>query len=428
MVNGLAGRGQLLALLIAPALFAAPPAYTIQTFAGSDLVGDGGLAANAFVSILEGVCGDAAGNIYVADADDNRIRKIDTSGIVTTYAGTGFPGFGGDGGLATQAALRSPFGIRMDANGNLFIADLGNGRIREVSSNGTISTYASGLNQPRNLAFRADGVLFVSEFGANRVSRINADGTSTPFAGNGTAGYAGDGGNGLAAEMNSPAGIAFDDSGALLIADSSNNCIRKVTPDGIITTFLGGLESTTINNFPLVAPTGLATDALGNMYVASLGYPSTFRLDASGTRYTLAGIGRDIYEAVKGDVLLVGQQHLEEVHADGSVTTLFSGSAYTFGDGGPATKARFESVSGVAVDSQENVVIADSTFRRLREVAPDGTIESLQTSDFLKSPHAVAFDSADRLFVVDEDSIDLAPSTGPPTNFVSAPTAPGGIA
>ena len=415
-------------MALASELYATPPTYTIQALAGSDLVGDGGLASHAFVSILEGVCGDAAGNIYVADADDNRIRKIDAAGIVTTYAGTGFAGFGGDGGPATQAALRSPFGIRMDANGNLFIADLGNGRIREVASNGVITTYASGLNQPRNLALSASGAIFVSEFGANRVSRINADGSSTPFAGNGTAGYAGDGGTALAAEMNSPAGIAFNTAGALLIADSSNNCIREVTPNGTITTFLGGVGSTTVNNFPLIAPTGLATDTLGNIYVASLGYPSTFRLDASGTRYTLSGIGRDIYPAVNGDVLLVGQQHLEEVHADNSVTTLFSSSAYTFGDGGPATSARFESVSGVAVDSQDNVVIADSTFRRLREVTPTGTIESLESSDFLKSPHALAFDQSDRLYVVDGDSIDLVGPTGPPTIFATSAVAPAGIA
>ena len=168
-MNGPALAWSLLAFLIAPELSAGTAAYTITTYAGSDLVGDNGPATRAFVSILEGVCSDAAGNIYVADADDNRVRRIDTSGIVTTYAGTGFPGFTGDGGPANQASLHSPFGIRMDANGNLFIADLGNNRIREVSASGTMSTAASGLNQPRNLAFDPSGTLYVSEFGAGQV-------------------------------------------------------------------------------------------------------------------------------------------------------------------------------------------------------------------------------------------------------------------
>lgn len=408
-------------------VFAATPAYTINTFAGGNQVGDNGPATQAFVSILEGVCSDASGNIYVADANDNRIRKIDTAGTVTTYAGTGFAGFGGDGGPANQAALQSPFGIRMDASGNLFIADLGNNRIREVTANGTISTFASGLNQPRNVAFGPGGTLYVSEFGANRVSKVNADGSATPIAGNNTSGFSGDGGPALTAQLDGPAGIAFDSTGSLYIADSSNERIRKVTPGGTISTYLGGVSAVVGKNFPLIVPTGLATDAADNLYVASSGYPPTFRLDAAGNRYTLPGIGRDIFPSVTGDILLVGEQHLEELHVNGSVTTLFSSSAYTFGDGGPATGAHFETLAGLAADTLGNVVISDSSFRRLREVAPDGTIESLQTSDYLSNPRALAFDPSNNLYVADGGNIKIAEPIGPPTVFVSGLTAPAGL-
>ncbi len=428
MGKTLKGFAPWLALLACATLFAGTPAYTIHTFAGSDLVGDNGPASGAFVSILEGVCADAAGNIYVADADDNRVRKINASGIVTTYAGTGFAGFGGDGGPAAQAALRSPFGIRIDARGNLFIADLGNGRIRRVGSDGKISTVASGLNQPRNVAFDSSGALYVAEFGANRVSRINPDGTATPFAGNGSAGFAGDGGPAADAQLNAPAGLVFDSAGALYIADSANERIRKVTADGTISTFLGGVSTASGDNFPLIAPTGLAADAAGNLYVASSGYPATFRIDPAGNRYTLPGVGRDIFPAANGDVLLAGQQHLEELHANGSVTTLFSSSAYSYGDGGPAVNARFESIAGLAVDVLGNVVISDSAFRRLRQVAPDGTIESLQASDYLTGPRSLAFDPSGRLFVADGGSIKIAAATGPAAVFSAGLTAPAGLA
>ncbi len=192
------------------------PPYTIKTVAGSDQNGDGGPASQAFVSILQGVCVDAAGNIYIADADDNRIRKIDTSGVITTFAGAQGGGFGGDGGPATQAFLQSPYGIRFDNSGALYVADLGNNRIRKITPDGNISTFASGLDAPRNLAFDAQGNLYVSEFNGNRVTLVGANGSLTTFAGNGTAGLSGDGGSAINAELSGPAGIAFDPSGNLL--------------------------------------------------------------------------------------------------------------------------------------------------------------------------------------------------------------------
>lgn len=395
-------------------LLAGVPGYTIHTIAGSDNVGDGGPATAAFISILEGVCMDGSGNVYVADADDNRIRKIDTAGTITTYAGTGSAGFSGDGGPADKATLRNPYGIRMDGNGNLFIADLGNNRVRRVGSDGTISTLLSGLNQPRNLGFDAVGRLYFGEFGGNRVSRLESDGTSHVIAGSGVGGLAGDGGPATSAQLNGPAAIAFDVIGNLYIADSGNRLIRKVTADGTISTFWGSGPTA-----PLSEPTGVATDAQGNVYVAQTGFPTVFRVDSSSVEHRMAGIGRDLFVSPNGDLLVVGDQHLEFVHTDGSLSSLFAQSPFTFGDGGPATAGRLESVSGVAVDASGDVIIADAAFHRLRIVSPGGLLESLPASDSVTSPHALAFDNSGRLFIADGTAIRMENGGDPVVDVVT---------
>ncbi|MDQ6704578.1 MAG: hypothetical protein M3Z85_01305, partial [Acidobacteriota bacterium] len=171
-----------LTLAFSATLSAAIPSYTIETAAGSSFVGDGGPAALAVLSDAEGVCTDRAGNVYVSDANDHRVRKIAPSGIISTVAGTGIAGFQGDGGPADQAQLNLPYGITVDAAGNLYIADLGNGRVRKVAG-GVITTVAGNpperLLSPRNVLADDVGNLYVSEFEANRIRRIAADGTTT---------------------------------------------------------------------------------------------------------------------------------------------------------------------------------------------------------------------------------------------------------
>lgn len=148
--------------------------YSIETVAGSSQVGDGGPAILAPLSDAEGVAVDSVGNTFIADANDHRIRKVAPDGTISTVAGDGFPGFRGDGGPASAARLNTPYGIAVDSAGNLFIADLGNNRVRKVSPDGNIATVpgTENLLAPRNVAFDAAGRLYISEFGGHRVWRL----------------------------------------------------------------------------------------------------------------------------------------------------------------------------------------------------------------------------------------------------------------
>ena len=402
--------------------------YTISTVAGSSKNGDGGPANQAFVSILEGVCSDSAGNVYLADADDNRIRRIDTNGNISTYAGGASAGYSGDGGPATQALLRSPYGIRIDGEGNLFIADLGNNAIRRVSTDGTISTFASNLVSPRNLTFGPDGSLYVSEFGAQRISRVNSDGSTTIIAGNGSAGFSGDGGPATAAQFNSPAGIVFDSSGALYIADSGNARIRRITTGGLISTFAGEGASGGAGTLALQEPTGVAADPSGNVYVVNSAYPVLFRVSSGGTLRQLPGTGRDLFFAASGNLLIAGEEHLETLYPDGTLTSVLDQSSYTFGDGGPATQARFESVASIALDGSGQLTIADAAFRRLRQVALNGSIATLPVSDYVTDPQSIAFNGAGQLFIANGSSIVTADESTQPTVFATGLLAPEGLA
>src|SRR5271170_5945315 len=199
---------------------AVAPTYTIQTVAGSNSVGDGGPALSALFSQTEGIAVDSQGNIYVADADANRVRKIASNGTISTVAGTGVPGFAGDGGPANAAMLNQPYGLALDPAGNLFIADLGNARVREMTVNGNIHTVAGGrslpqgatalggpvvdatFTAPRNVTLDPDGTLYISDFGANIVYRVSPAGNLTVLAGTGTAGYSGDASSSNLAQLN----------------------------------------------------------------------------------------------------------------------------------------------------------------------------------------------------------------------------------
>ena len=197
--------------------------------------GDGGQATSAQLSNPSGVAVDAAGNLYIADSGNHRIRKVAANGIITTVAGNGSYGYSGDGGRATSAQLAAPWGVAVDAAGNLYIADTNNGVIRKVAASGIITT----------------------------------------VAGNGSHGYSGDGGPATSAQLNSPSGVAVDAAGNLYIADYGNYRIRKVATNGIITTVAGNYYGYSGDGGPatsaqLTFPWGLTVDATGNLYVADL--------------------------------------------------------------------------------------------------------------------------------------------------------------
>jgi trimeric autotransporter adhesin len=295
------------------------PGYLITTVAGEGTggySGDGGPAITAGFADAEEVTRDLAGNLYVADFQSNRVRKITPQGIISTVAGNGIQGFSGDGGLATSASLNSPTGVAVDTAGNLYIGDEGNGRVRKVTPQGIISTLATGgpavgtdqlgnlyysngdtiqkvtprgatnsvatlasSDDPRAIAVDALGNIYVADGFGYRVWKVTPQGIVSTVAGNGVSGFSGDGGPATAAELSYPNGVAADASGNLYISDATNNRVRKVTAQGIISTIAGQSYSYTgvaftgdggpASSASIFDPRGVATDPSGDIYVSA---------------------------------------------------------------------------------------------------------------------------------------------------------------
>ncbi len=229
----------------------------ISTVAGNNIYGysgDGGPATAAQFASITGICFDKAGNLYIADDQNYNIRMVNAAGIISTFVGTGTPGFSGDGGPASAAQIKTPDGIACDDTGNLYIADGINGRIRKVNTYGIITSVAGGnpdamgpccywgcpatsLNlSPAGVAIDHEGNIYVADIVDDVVQKITPDGLAYAIAGNCTTGYSGDGGPATAAQLHSPTMICLDKRGNLLIADKGNRRIRKVWLDGTVHT------------------------------------------------------------------------------------------------------------------------------------------------------------------------------------------------
>jgi trimeric autotransporter adhesin len=266
----------------------------ISTFAGNGTAGysgDNGPATSAELQVPVGVVVDGKGDLYIADEGNSVIRKVNASGTITTVAGNNTVGYSGDNGLATSASLYAPSGVTVDSSGNLYIADAGNNRVREVAAaTGIITTIAgtgtagySGdngaavsatLNKPSAVLEGSTGSLYILDTGNNVVRLVNTTGTITTIAGNGTAGYSGDNGPATSATLHTPYGLNIGSSGNLYIADSANNVVRMVSTAGIISTIAGNgtagysgdngaAISATLNN-----PQGVTIDNQGNVYIS----------------------------------------------------------------------------------------------------------------------------------------------------------------
>ncbi len=230
----------------------------ITTFAGNGIYGysgDGGPATSAEIFDPNGLAVDGSGNVYIADRYNNRIRKVNTLGIITTIAGTGAIGYSGDGGMATNAELRYPTCVDVDGSGNIYIVDA-NGVIRKVNSSGIIMTIAgtgpatSGqLYYPYDVAVDGSGQIFVSQPNNNCIRKISTSGIISTITGSGYPGYAGDGGLASAAKLNGPAGIAVDGMGNVYIADVGNQLIRRICCESTIVNPISSPESK-VNVFP----------------------------------------------------------------------------------------------------------------------------------------------------------------------------------
>jgi uncharacterized protein (TIGR03437 family) len=204
----------------------------IFTFAGngtSGYSGDGAKAVNASLNSPAGVVADSAGNVYIADYGNSTVRKVDTSGNITTVAGTGTWGYSGDGGPANKAALAHPVALAVDPAGNIYIADPGNLNIRRITADGNIHTIASNLDA-ESIAVDAAGSIYYPNYLNSTVQKILSNGTQFTIAGNGTVGFSGDGGAATAAQLNQPYGVAVDSSGNVYVADFANMAIRQLTP------------------------------------------------------------------------------------------------------------------------------------------------------------------------------------------------------
>ena len=304
----------------------------ITTVAGGgpgDL-GDGGPATDAtFSSHPMRVTGDCTSNLLVADAHHARIRMIDTAtGIIGTVAGCGLEGYSGDGGPAVNAKIASPHGSALDRHGNIYIADLKNDRIRRVdASTGIITTVAgngehgySGDGGPATEAMLAspiavtasnDGDLYVADHRNSRIRKVDAaTGTITTVAGTGEQGFLSDGGPAVQAAISLPRDVALDTDGTLYIADGANNRIRKVTPDGAITTVAGtGRAEFSGDGGPahaasLSMPYSITLDREGNLYVVDTGNYRVRRIDATtGIITTVAGNGSYGYSGDGGPAI-----------------------------------------------------------------------------------------------------------------------------
>lgn len=501
------------------ALPAAGPDYTIETVAGSDAAGSL-LAREAPLSGVEGIAVDAAGNLYLADATGHRVWKVDVAaGTIIALAGAGSAGFSGDGGPAAAASLAQPYDVAVDAAGNVYIADFGNGRIRRVRPDGMIETVAGGgaqmpasgaeatrvrLNGPRNVTADASGRIYFSEFGGHRVWALTPAGGLILIAGLGIGGYIGEG---PAAQtlLNGPAGLAVDELRGLYIADSGNRRVRRVarglietildnvawpvglglsadgvlyvaaagsksilrrTPAGEVSVFGAALPEgaprdiavapdgavyvaepkrvwrvepngdvrrvagTDLDNLPvpgteapLLGPIGVALDAAGNLYIAEEGRKAIRKLDRAGLLSTVAdsGLGDPVAVAVShaGEVFVadyLGNRVVKLVPSGGVAPVAGTGEAGFSGDNGPAVKCRLDRPRGLAVDWLGNLYIADSGNQRVRMVGTGGNITTVAgtgtrgkrgdggpaTSAELDTPAGVAVDIEGNVYIAEQ--------------------------
>ncbi|WP_435239670.1 RICIN domain-containing protein [Streptomyces sp. YPW6] len=265
----------------------------VRTVAGSGSAGyggDGGPATSARLNCPREVAVDQKGALYIADAENHRVRKVTPDGGISTVAGNGYAGHSGDGGPATSARLNKPYGVAVDGSGALYIAEWGNDRIRKVTPDGTISTIAgtgkaayggddgpaasAHLRAPYSLVLDGSGVLYVADASNHRVRKITPDGHISTVAGNGTAGFDGDGGPAAIAKLNRPYALALDSAGNLYLSDTENHRVRKVTPDGGISTVAGtkgagyGGDNGPASAARLNQPYGLAVDCVDALYIA----------------------------------------------------------------------------------------------------------------------------------------------------------------
>lgn len=349
----------------------------METIAGTGVFGYGDgcgtpgaplkkLARNAQLANPLALTGDASGAVYIADALNRRVRKVTPDGLIDTVAGPDSQ-FSGDSGPGLPAVLSGPVSIALDSAEQIYVADSLNNRIRRISSDGTIRTFAGAggptgaddpacfapsdafLSKPSGIALDAHGNVFVGDSGKNRVLKIAPDRTAETIAGNGQAGFSGDGGKATAARLNAPTSVAVDTAGDVFVSDSMNNVIREVTPDGIIRTVVEGSAG------------ALAVDTAGDLYFG--GPLLVYRRTPDGDIGVAAGTG------------------------DFQTSIAPGGTFYTNEDLGFA--------ASVAVSPDGTLAVSDTTANRVQRVSPSCAVDDISTG----KPGAMAYDANGNLFL-----------------------------
>ena len=351
--NGLVADPANNRLFIASSGGATAVRYDVQNTASSvvagngtlSLSGDGGPAAEAQLGNPFAVAVDAAGDVFIADSQNSVIREIDPTGIITTAAGSGVPGYSGDGGPARAATLSDPRSVAVAPNGDLYIGDSANHAVRKVDhSTGLISTVVGGLQLLNGIAVDAAGALYFADTTANIVYRRDSTGVVVPVAGTGTAGFSGDGGPANQATLHSPLAVALDSASNVYISDRDNERVRRVDhATGVITTVAGNGKAGfagdghAATSAELDQPFGMAVDGYGNLYIADVLNSRIRLVDTHGLISTVVG-------------------------------TCGGGPGFS-GDGGPASSAQTDLPFGLALDGFGDLYIADTDGNRVRAAA-----------------------------------------------------------
>ncbi len=449
------------------------PAGAVSTLAGGgpDTFGNtDGIGTAARFKAPNGVAVDQAGNVYVADSMNNIIRKITSAGVVSTLAGGGPDNPGYKDGTGTAARFNYPIGVAVDQAGNVYVADTFNNTIRKITPTGVVSTLAGSAGnagstdssdgdplfyQPNGVAVDQDGNVYVADSTNNIIRRITPEGVVSTLAGGGMNSSGSIDGAGTAARFNYPGGVAVDPAGNVYVADSLNSTIRKITSAGVVSTLAGSARhfgsTDTINNGPFFnTPYGVAVDQVGTLYVADQDNSTISKITSAGVVSTLAGIigvrghsdgigtdasfnrptGVAVDQAGNVYVADQGNNTIRKITPTGVVSTL-AGIAGKAGstdssDGDPL----FNSPSGLTVDRNGNVYVADTDNSTIRKITPAGAVSTLAGSaghtgstdtidgdPLFSYPYGVAADQEGNVYVADQSNSTIRKIT--PAGVVS---------